>query len=53
MVRKGDSTALLMIWTPVPSSAFSALSFSSTFFALSKATPPPATIPSSTAARVA
>ena len=53
IVLIGDSTALETIWIPVSSSLFSPLSFSSTALALTKATPPPATIPSSTAALVA
>ena len=53
IVLNGDSTARDTIWIPVASSALSALIVLSAFLALNKATPPPATIPSSTAARVA
>ena len=53
MVLNGDSTALFTIWIPVASSAFSDFNFAKAAFALTKATPPPATIPSSTAALVA
>jgi len=53
IVRKGASMALFTICTPVVSSKFSVVIFSKTDFALTRATPPPATIPSSTAARVA
>ncbi len=53
IVRNGASTAREIICIPVASSALLAFSFVKTAFALSKATPPPATIPSSTAARVA
>ena len=53
IVRKGASIARFTICTPVASSAFSVLIFSRAFLARTSATPPPATIPSSTAARVA
>ena len=53
IILKGASTALLIICTPVVSSKFTVVIFSKTFFARTKATPPPATIPSSTAALVA
>ena len=53
IVLKGDSIALEIICIPVASSKFSLLIFYSTFLVLNNATPPPATIPSSTAALVA
>ena len=53
IVRKGDSIAFATILIPVCSSRLSAFNFSKTDIALTSATPPPATIPSSTAARVA
>ena len=50
---KGSSTALFMILIPVCSSLFSALIFERECVALTIDTPPPGTIPSSTAALVA
>ena len=53
MARIGASMALRMISTPTFSSASATSSASSAGMALISATPPPATMPSSTAARVA
>ncbi|MNK86026.1 hypothetical protein D3C87_1059260 [compost metagenome] len=53
IVLNGASTARETIWIPVASSALSAFKSAKASLALNKATPPPATIPSSTAARVA
>ena len=53
IVLMGASIAFSTIWIPVFSSAFSDLSFANLSFVLTRATPPPTTIPSSTAARVA
>ena len=50
---KGSSAALLTIEIPVTSSSLRPLILSKVSIALSSATPPPATIPSSTAALVA
>ena len=53
IVLTGASKALEIICMPVSSSSFEALILSNSFLDLIKATPPPATIPSSTAALVA
>ena len=53
IVLKGVSIALFTIWIPVASSAFDDFNFSNSFFEFRRATPPPATIPSSIAALVA
>src|SRR6266403_1161356 len=50
--RIGSSIARRTIWTPTFSSASRPRMFSSDFWARINATPPPATMPSSTAARV-
>jgi len=49
----GTSKDLLTISTPILSSSLSTFTSSRAFIVLSKATPPPGTIPSSTAALVA
>src|SRR5262245_46696383 len=51
--RTGDSKALSTMLIPACTSGFSSWMRPTAFLARSKATPPPATIPSSTAARVA
>jgi hypothetical protein len=51
--RIGSSSARRTMLTPTCSSWSSSVSPSSAFWARSSATPPPGTIPSSTAARVA
>ena len=53
MERRGTSTARRMMSMPACSSSSMALSLSRAFWPRTRATPPPGTMPSSTAARVA